>query len=169
MIALRGFLVDGKPDAAAKMWEEGLKIYPLAKADNPTAMEFISGSGKYFNTVHANNFEFFEELHNVIEREPVEMLDPELRGLFASIGIEKGKPFAPDARMKKIMTEAMAVANATSRAILWDERNKEEFPYEGSYWKRGYPGNNYQFLKDEGMGGRNLDARTLYYLSLIHI
>jgi hypothetical protein len=54
--------------------------------DNPPPMEFISGSGKSFNTIHANNFEFYEELHTVIEREPVEMLDPELRGLFASIG-----------------------------------------------------------------------------------
>ncbi len=95
-IALRGFLFDGKPDASAKMWREGLKIYPLAMKDNPPTMEFISGSGKSFNTIHANNFEFYEELHNVIEREPVEMLDPELRGLFASIGIEKGKPFAPE-------------------------------------------------------------------------
>jgi hypothetical protein len=162
-IGLRGFLVDGKPDAAAKMWRDGLKIYPLARKDNPPKMEFISGSGRSFNTVHANNFEFYEELHTVIEREPVEMLDPELRGLFASIGIEKGKPFAPDARLKKIMTEAVAVANATARAMLWDERHKEEFLYEGSYWKRGYPGDNYQFLKDEGMGGRNLDARTSFY------
>ena len=36
----------------------------------------------------------------VIQKEPLDMLDPETRGLFASIGIEKGKPFAPDARMK---------------------------------------------------------------------
>ena len=41
---LGGFLVDGKPDAAARMWRDGLKIYPLAKAANPPAMEFISGS-----------------------------------------------------------------------------------------------------------------------------
>ncbi|MCW8846603.1 MAG: DUF1254 domain-containing protein, partial [Gammaproteobacteria bacterium] len=162
-VALRGFLVDGKPDAAAKMWREGLKIYPLAKKDNPPKMEFISASGKAYNTIHANTFEFYEELHTVIDREPVEMLDPELRGLFASIGIEKGKPFAPDARMRKILTDAVAVANATARSFLWDERNQDEFLYEGSYWKRGYPGNNYQFLKNEGMGGRNLDARTLYY------
>ena len=162
-IALRGFLVDGKPDAAARMWQDGLKVYPLAEVANPPAMEFISGSGKSFNTVHANNFEFYEELHNVIEREPVEMLDPETRGLFASIGIEKGQPFAPDERMKKIMTEAVAVANATSRAILWEERNKDEFLYEGSYWKKGYVGDSYQFLKNDGMGGRNLDARTHFY------
>jgi hypothetical protein len=36
----------------------------------------------------------------------------EVLGTLAAIGIEKGKPFAPDARMKKILTEAVAVGNA---------------------------------------------------------
>jgi hypothetical protein len=162
-VALRGFLVDGKPNAAAKMFKQGLKIYPLAKAANPPAMEFISGSKKKFNTIHANDYEFFEELHAVIDREPVEMIDPELRGLFSAIGIQKGKPFAPDARMKKLLTEAAAVANATSRAIFWYERDESAFLYEDSYWKDGYIGGSYEYLKDEGMGGRNLDARTHFY------
>ena len=162
-VALRGFLVDGKPDVSEKMFREGLKIYPLSKAANPPKMEFISASGTEFNTIHSNDFFFYEELHTVIEREPVEMLDPELRGLFASIGIQKGKPFAPDARMKKILTEAVAVGNATSRALLWYERDPAEFFREGSYWRKGYPGGNYQFLRDEGMGGRNFDARTMFY------
>ena len=168
-IALRGFLVDGKPDAASKMWREKLKVYPLSQAANPPAMEFFNGSESVANTIHANNFEFYEELHTVIDREPIELLDPELRGLFASIGIQKGKPFAPDARMKKILTEAVAVANATSRAIFWYERDQSEFLYEGSYWKRGYVGGNYQFLKDEGMGGRHLDARIhFFYMATVN-
>jgi len=162
-LALRGFLVDGKPDAATKMWKEGLKIYPLAKAANPPAMEFISGSKKKFNTIHANNYEFYEELHTVLEREPIEMLDPELRGLFASIGIQKGKPFAPDARMKKILNDAVAVGNATARALLWYERDESAFLYKNSYWKEGFIGGSYKYLKDKGMGGRNLDARTHFY------
>ena len=162
-LILRGFLVDSKPDAATKMWKEGLKIYPLTKAANPPEMEFISGSGKSFNTVHANTFEFYEELQTVIDREPVEMLDPELRGLFASIGIQKGKPFAPDARMKKILTDAVAVGNATARALLWYERDESTFLYEDSYWKEGFIGGSYKYLKDDGLGGRNLDARTHFY------
>jgi hypothetical protein len=162
-VALRGFLVDGKSDTATKMWKEGLKIYPLSKADAPPSMEFINGSGKTFNTIHANNFQFYEELNDIVQREPIELFSPEIRGQFASIGIQKGKPFNPDQRMKVILTDAVAVANATARATLWYERNSEEFLYDGSYWKRGYPGNNYQFLKDEGLGGRNLDARTMFY------
>jgi len=168
-VALRGFLVDGKPDTASKMWREGLKVYPLAQTANPPAMEFFNGSKSVANTVHANNFEFYEELHTVIEREPIAMLDPELRGLFASIGIQKGKPFAPDARMKKILTEAVAVANATARALFWYERDQSEFLYEDSYWKRGFVGGNYQFLKDEGMGGRHLDARAhTFYMATVN-
>jgi len=40
-VILRGFLVDGKPDAAAKMWRDGLKIYPLKDAANPKPMKFV--------------------------------------------------------------------------------------------------------------------------------
>jgi hypothetical protein len=168
-VILRGFLVDGKPDAASKMWREELKVYPLSLAANPPAMEFFNASKSVTNTIHANNFEFYEELHTVIDREPIELLDPELRGLFAAIGIQKGKPFAPDARMKKILTEAVAVANATARAIFWYERDPSEFLYEGSYWKRGFVGGNYQFLKDEGMGGRHLDARLhTFYMATVN-
>jgi hypothetical protein len=159
----RGFLKDGKPDFSSKLFREGVKIYPLSKAAAPPTMEFINGSGKAFNSIGSNDFNFFEELHAVIDREPIEMLEPQLRGIFASIGIQKGKPFAPDNRMKDILTKAVEVGNATARTMLWYERNPAEFLYEGSHWKRGFVGGSYEFLKDEGMGGRNLDARSMYF------
>lgn len=163
LLILRGFLVDGKPDAATAMYEKGLKIYPLANRDNPPKMEFISGSGKPFNTIHANNYDFYEELHTVIEREPIEMLDPQLRGLFASIGIEKGKPFAPDARMKKLLKEAVAIGNATARAIIFRPRLEGFSYYPDSAWGTGFVGGSYQWLKNKGLGGRNMDARTMFF------
>ena len=52
-----------------------------------------------------------------MQQEPATALDPELMGPLAAIGIIKGKPFAPDARMKKILTE-VTLANATSRSLL---------------------------------------------------
>src|SRR5262245_239417 len=59
----------------------------------------------------------------VVQDEPNSTIDPETLGLLPSIGIEKGKPFASDGRMKKILTEAAAVGNATSRAISFRPRN----------------------------------------------
>jgi len=162
-IILRGFLVDGKPDAATAMFKSGLKIYPLSKAKSPPPMKFISGSSKAFNTIHANNYEFYEELHAVIDREPVSMLDPELRGLFASIGIQKGRPFAPDERMKSILTDAVAVGNATARANWIRPRIEGAYYYENSGWYTGFVGGNHAWLKDGGDGGRFLDARTFFF------
>lgn len=162
-LILRGFLVDGKPDAAATMFRTGLKIYPLAAASNPPEMEFVSGSEVAFNTIHANNYEFYEELNTVIQREPVSMLDPELRGLIASIGIQKGKPFAPDARMQALLTDAVAVGNATARSLAFQSQTPGAYVYEGSQWKNAFIGGDYQWLIDGGAGGRNLDARTIFF------
>jgi hypothetical protein len=162
-VPLRGFLVDGKTDAASKMFREGVKIYPLSKAANPPPMEFISSSKVPFNTVHANDFEFFNELDHVIQKEPVDFIDPELRGLAAAIGIVKGKPFAPDARMKKILTDAVAVGNATARAIEFRDRDSRNALYPNSNWINLFGAADWQWLEDGGKAGRNLDARTKYY------
>jgi len=162
-LLVRGFLKDGKPDFSSHLFRNGMKIYPLSAAANPPEMEFINVSGREFNTVHSANYKFYEELHAVIDREPIEFLDPELRGLFASIGIQKGSPFAPDERMKAILTQAAKLGNATVRALFWYERDQSEFLYEGSYWKRGMIGNSHEFLEDQGLGGRDLDARAQYF------
>ena len=160
---LRGFLVDGKPDAATKMFREGVKVYSLSKAANPPKMDFVSGSKVAFNTIHANNYEFFAEVDHVIQNEPLDFLDPELRGLAGSIGIIKGKKFAPDDRMKKILTDAVAVGNATARAISFRTRDQRAYDYPNSQWKTCFIGNDYQWLNGDGMAGRNLDARSMFF------
>jgi len=53
-------------------------------------------------------------------------------GQLAAIGIVKGKHFAPDDRMKKILTDAAAVANATARAISFRARDDAFFFYPGT-------------------------------------
>ena len=108
-------------------------------------------------------FIFYEELATVIEREPVDFVDPELRGLAASIGIRKGKPFAPDARMKAILTDAVAVANGTARAIAFDTRDAGAYYYPNSQWKTALVGFDYKWLIDGGQGGMNQDARTGFF------
>ena len=67
-------------------------------------MKFVDISGKAFNTIGPADFSFFEFLNRVIQGDSSDAMDPDTLGLFAAIGIEKGKPFAPDARMKKILS-----------------------------------------------------------------
>ena len=87
--------------------------------------------------------------------------NPELMGLLASIGIKKGKPFAPDARMKAILTEAADVGAVTARAIAGRPRDAEFFFYPGeSAWSTPFPGGSHEFLEN---GARVLDARTFMH------
>jgi len=160
---LRGFLVDGKPDTAAKMWRDGLKIYPLKDAANPKPMKFVSGSGKYFNTIHSNKYSYFEELDVVIQHEPISFIGPELRGQAAAIGIVKGKEFKPDDRMKKILTDAVAVGNATARTIMFNPRDTRTYLYPNSSWKTFFIGGDYRWLDMTEEAGRNLDARIHFF------
>jgi len=162
-VILRGFLVDGKPDAAAKMWREGLKIYPLKYAANPEPMKFVSGSRKYFNTIHSNKYPYYEELNTVIQHEPLGFIDPELRGQAAAIGIVKGKEFNPESRMEKILKESIAVGNATARTMMFYPRDQRAYLYPNSYWKTFFIGGDYRWLDLTGEAGRNIDARTHFF------
>ena len=87
------------------------------------------------NTIPPSDFSYFEMLNEVVQREPVGSLDPEIMGSIAAIGIVKGKPFNPDARMRKILTDAAAIGAATERTLNWRAREAESFAYyPGSAW-----------------------------------
>ena len=152
--------VFGAPEAAVANVKQHLRIYLLAHAANPPKMNFADISGKYLNTIGSVDFSFFEDVNTVVQEEPNAAMDPETLGLLASIGIEKGKPFKPDARMKKILTEAAAVGNMTARAIAYKSRMPAAYFYENSAWGTPFIGGSYEFLQD---GVRNLDARTYFF------
>ncbi|WP_050749834.1 DUF1254 domain-containing protein [Synechococcus sp. BL107] len=163
-LILRAFLdSEGKPDQAIANYENGLRLYPFSQKDNPPQMKFIKAGEKIFNTVHANNFEFFNELNTVIQREPIAFLDPELRGLASSIGLEKGKPFSPSPEEKKILEEAIQAGVAYVRSDMGKPRNKDVYFYQGKQWFTPFGGGSYEWLIDGGKGGRNLDARNNFF------
>jgi hypothetical protein len=160
LVFYRAFVKDDNIAAASNSVKAKARIYPLSAAGSPPQQAFINLSGKQFNTVHANTFHFYEEINKVIQHEPGDAFDPEIVGLFASIGIKKGKPFAPDARMKGILTDAVAVANATARAIVFAPRDERVKFYPDRQWGTGFVGGSYAFLNN---GERMLDARTLFH------
>jgi hypothetical protein len=157
----RGFMKDGSNATAIANTKKYAKIYNLSDAANPPPMKFINIPGKEFNTIHANDFHFFEEVNEIVQSEPNEAYSPEILGMLAAIGIEKGKKFAPDEKLKKTLTEAVAVGNATARTIVFKTRMKEAYYYPNSAWFTGFVGGSYQFLSQPGV--RNLEARDLFH------
>ncbi len=159
ILVWRNFAVNGDMTSAIESLKKLTRIYPLSKAANPPANTFVNVSGRAFNTVAPADNKVWEYLNQVVQSEPTESLDPVTLGYFASIGIEKGKPFAPDARMKKILTEAAAVGDGTVRAILFKSRIPEAFYYPNSTWRQWLGG--YKFESQPGV--RFLDAASFFY------
>lgn len=156
----RAFMKNGDPAPGVASLKAGLRIYPLSQVTSPPPTRFVSLSGKVMNTVHANNMAFFDEINQIVQEEPAGVYGPDMTGLFASIGMVKGKPFAPDARMQRILADAVAVGNATARAIDFSNRNPAALIYPDRHWTTPFIGGSYQWLND---GARNFDARTMFF------
>ena len=95
------------------------RIYPLSQAEAPEDNVFVNLATITMNTVHANDFSFFEELDELIQEEPVEALDAERAGQLAAIGLVKGQPFAPDDRLRGILSRAATIGAGMSRVIAY--------------------------------------------------
>jgi hypothetical protein len=161
LVFFRGFVVDGDTRPAVESIRANARIYPLSEAQNRPETPILNLSGAAFNTVHPNDFTFYEEIDHLVQEEPADALDPETMGLLAAIGIVKGQEFTPDARMRAILEDAVAVGNATARAISFRPRDPATYFYPGeSSWFTIFVGGSYLFERN---GARLLDARTLFF------
>lgn len=157
----RAFITDAGIEGAVAGVKAGMKVYLLAEAADPPEEVFVNLSGKQMNTIHANNFEFYEELSAALQNEPANAFPAQLTGLFASIGIKKGQPFAPDGRMRRILEDAAAVGNATARAISFRPRNRDKvYFYPDREWYSGFSGGSHEFMDS---GELVLDDRTMFH------
>ncbi len=159
--ALRGFPKGDDNAAVVKNIKDNLKVYPLAEKANPKPVKYYDVSNKYLNTLHAQDITFFHEVNEVVQEENNEAFDPEVLGMLASIGIEKGKEFKPDARMTKILSEAAVVGTATQRSIIWRNRNDNVVIWPGSKsWELGFAGGSHAF---DNHGVRLINERTRFH------
>ena len=157
----RNIAVNGEIQPALDNIRKHVRIYPLSEAGKKHAeVQNLNGSFKQTNTIPPSNDLFWEYLNNLVQEEPAGSAGVEITGQMASIGIVKGKPFKPDARMKKILSEAVAVGNATARAITFEPRDESAYFYgKESAWFTPFQGG-YDF---ESNGARNLDGRVAYH------
>ena len=196
LYACRSFLVDNDPKPAVENIKKTLKIYPYTpggfgtsiatalegkvrlEADPPVpATKFVEASGKAFNTIPPSDIGFFETINANVQQEPADSYNPELAGQLAAIGIVKGKPFNPDARMRKVLADAAAMGNAAGRTLNWRPSESLDWTYyPGSSWSNmlWQGGANFEtpppIITKEGYfkplpptGARTLASRTAFY------
>ena len=114
-------LTDTDP-AKAKEALSQLKMYPYAQRANPPSMEILDAGTKAWSGVPPRGMEYWERLNEVIQREPLESRDVFFHAMLRPLGLEKGKPFKPNARQTKILTDAALVGEAMAKANSADRR-----------------------------------------------
>src|SRR5262249_41033165 len=96
--------------AAAVAYGKRLKIYPLKLAAHPPPTQFKDVADIVFDSTIPFDLRFFQTLDQVIQREPWLQRDRAMIDQLRSLGIEKGKPFQPDARTQAMLNAVAAEA-----------------------------------------------------------
>ncbi len=139
----RGFFQDPKQLAEPVKVMEQTRIYPLGKQASAKPMEFPNASATPADMLYPSDGSAFAMLSRFIDHEYVDPVDMEMRGVLATLGIEKGKPFAPDARMRALLDAGAKTAFRMAHtidyaplanvpnALWWSDRR----------WANVFPGN----------------------------
>jgi hypothetical protein len=119
---------------------------PFGPETEPPPTRFVDAVHKSFNTIPPVDDSYWDLINELVQTEPVEAGNPEILGLLASVGIVNGQPFAPDARMRKILSDAVKVGNATARTLSLNPREQEGWAFypDSAWFNMMWEG--YQFL-----------------------
>ena len=131
-----------------------ITLYPYADRKNPKSIPFIKPdpTKKWF-AHQPRTMDYWKMVHKSLNREPVREMDRYFVAMLKPLGIEKGKPFAPDARQKKILMDALLVGEAMAKATDHGSKRLEKAHYrDGSRW--------------EFATTANWDSRTEFYQQL---
>lgn len=165
-IMVRGFVENtGTGDQALEYYRKNFKAYPLATGPRDD-VKVVSLSGKGGNTTHPRDITYFDELHAMVQYEPSSAFTAYELGLLRSLGIEKGKPFAPDARMKRILKEAIELGEAIAKANAYANRLPGVRIYPDRKYETLFVGGRHDFMDGDTL---LIDARTLFHYEAIVI
>jgi heat shock protein HslJ len=136
-LALRAVPINGDTKAAKELIKT-VKIHPLNPDAGWTTIEWTDVSDRVIDVTSLSfetGFGYWEALYKVINAEPPFEPYRMNYGSLAALGIEKGKAFAPSARMKEILERAARIANAQMRVQSFADRTPERLAWPDRKWE----------------------------------
>jgi hypothetical protein len=112
----------------------GIKTYKWSPSGTGEVMPVRHAGDLKWSQMPPRGMAYWESLNKVVQSEPVMERDRLILGQLRFLGIEKGKPFNPNARQKKILEEAVVVGEAMAKANTSDKRVEPPF-WPGTNWK----------------------------------
>lgn len=160
-VMMRGFGEVGLGDQAVNWFKQNLKVYPLATG--PRQGNYANATGVGINPLPAEDGSVFVMLNEMVQYEPTELFGAEQLGRLATLGIVKGQPFNPDARLQRILNQGALQGVAMSRAIVYASRDPDIRYWPNRHWEKMFLHN----TTFERKGVNDIDARTLWHYQAI--
>jgi hypothetical protein len=98
--------------ARAVTYGKRVRLYPLSQASQSPMTKFVDLVDVVYDSTIPYDVRFFESLNRVVQAEPWLERDKAMIDQLKSIGIERGKPFEPDADTKAVLEDAAREAHA---------------------------------------------------------
>jgi hypothetical protein len=128
---LRPIIAGASPENLDKVVDfvKKLKIYPLGQQPKT---KYVDLYDKLLEMTPVLDENIYKEIHEMIGEEPVETQNLAMMGLLAKIGIRKGEPFEPSAKLRAV--HAKAAPEALEYMIEEYHRVLNPRYYEGKQW-----------------------------------
>lgn len=113
-----------------------VKVYPLREPGG--LLPYVDLTGTTFDGTllrWEDNIEYWRKLHAVIDDEPGVEEYRAMYGVLAALGIEKGKPFAPDPRMKEVLERAAKLGLAQMRVEGFASLRSDRMVWPDRLWE----------------------------------
>lgn len=129
MNVLVGFRVLDPDPAKGQALVEQLRMYPYEQREHPPKTRLLSPNGRAWSGTQPRGMEYWQRLHEIIQREPVNERDRFYMAMLASLGIEKGQPFTPSEQQRKALEQGAQMGELIAKANAFAKR----FP-KSQYW-----------------------------------
>jgi hypothetical protein len=131
---LRSILTSGSDADFVKALDYGrrIRLYPLSSVASPPPTTYRDAAGVLFDATIPYDVRFFESLARMVESQPWLERDKAMIDPLRTLGIEKGRVFDPDARIREIMTDAAQEAHQW--LDLQYEASLSPPFFEGGHW-----------------------------------
>lgn len=108
-----------------------VRVYPLSQAADPPETVFTDVKDVVFDSTIKYDASFYEHLDRIVQAEPWFDRDRAMIDTLKTLGIEKGKPYAPDAKTRQALDAGIAEAQRYLAAQY--DVGMPVF-YDGTHW-----------------------------------
>jgi hypothetical protein len=111
------------------------RIYGWNQRAAPPVTAYSVVGGRSWTSAQPADLNYWRLLAELYADEPVAARDRTMFGFLTGLGIVPGKPFAPDARQARVLTDAAVTGDLMARAIAYEKRTEGTRVYPGKNWE----------------------------------